>query len=88
VEYEWISTGGITRSVSRAGMCFAPIDPQPKRDVEVIVGFLRQKHAGVLILSDELFERAASPDVMGSELLFHGWPVDPLFRHIAPPLMR
>src|SRR5450755_3726634 len=76
-----ITSGWIAGGVARTGLVFAPIDPQPVRNPEIVVGFLGTKRMEILVVSDELLECAATHNLVGGELVFHRRPASFLFSH-------
>jgi|GEM_PF-5304222 len=69
LQHPRISAARIVGGVPRVGVLFAPKDPQPRRQAELVMGLLLVKLVHVLVLADQLLERASTRRLSCLDLL-------------------
>ncbi len=71
---ERVPAGRVARQVAAVRVVLAPEYPQPGRQLERVGGLLGAEEAEILVLGDQLRERAARQDVVRLQLLVQPWP--------------
>jgi len=70
----WVAAVRIDGRVLFIRMMLAPPHTKPDWQAYLVMGLRRPQKVEILIVSDELFERAAAEDLRRSKLFFDRWP--------------
>ena len=69
-----VAAGWIIVAVLHLGVLFAPINPQPLRQPDLVSCLLRSEQMEILIVSDQFLESTSRDDITLNKLMFDRWP--------------